>query len=136
MKAPVLPAEVQASMQPDAAPAGEPLHARLATSAGPLTGVRVIDLTVNVLGPVATMILGDMGADVIKIETPDGDPNRQNGPSRNPNMAAMHLNMNRNLKSRLSLHLRELRSIRSHLSSPWSRRSCEKWKRKTCRLSP
>ena len=40
-----------------------------------------------------------MGADVIKVETPDGDPNRQNGPSRNPNMAAMHLNMNRNKRS-------------------------------------
>ena len=75
------------------------LHAKLATSAGPLAGVRVIDLTVNVLGPVATMILGDMGADVIKVETPEGDPNRQNGPARNANMAAMHLNMNRNKRS-------------------------------------
>ena len=68
-------------------------------NAGPLTGVRVLDLTINVLGPVATMILGDMGADVVKIETPDGDPNRQNGPARHPNMAAMHLNMNRNKRS-------------------------------------
>ena len=68
-------------------------------NAGPLTGVRVLDLTINVLGPVATMILGDMGADVVKIETPDGDPNRQNGPARHVNMAAMHLNMNRNKRS-------------------------------------
>ncbi|HEY2927930.1 CaiB/BaiF CoA transferase family protein [Piscinibacter sp.] len=66
---------------------------------GPLSGVRVIDLSINVLGPLATMVLGDMGADVIKIETPDGDPNRQNGPARNANMAAMHLNMNRNKRS-------------------------------------
>lgn len=68
-------------------------------NAGPLTGVKVLDLTINVLGPVATMILGDMGADVVKIETPEGDPNRQNGPARHPNMAAMHLNMNRNKRS-------------------------------------
>src|SRR5207248_6116760 len=66
---------------------------------GPLTGVRVIDLSINVLGPLATMVLGDMGADVVKIETPDGDPHRQNGPARNANMAAMHLNMNRNKRS-------------------------------------
>jgi crotonobetainyl-CoA:carnitine CoA-transferase CaiB-like acyl-CoA transferase len=66
---------------------------------GPLAGVRVVDLTVNVLGPVATQILGDMGADVIKVETRAGDPNRDTGPRRNPRMSAMHLNVNRNKRS-------------------------------------
>ena len=73
--------------------------------AGPLAGVRVIDVTVNVLGPVATQILGDMGADVIKIEPPQGDPNRATGPARNPGMSAMHMNVNRNKRS-LTLNLK------------------------------
>src|SRR6266545_595000 len=66
---------------------------------GPLAGVRVIDVTIAVLGPVATQILGDMGAEVIKVETPDGDPMRQIGPARHPGMAAYFLNLNRNKKS-------------------------------------
>ena len=66
---------------------------------GPLAGIRVIDITINVLGPVSTQILGDMGADVIKVETPDGDPMRQLGSANAPGMAAMYMSLNRNKRS-------------------------------------
>jgi len=66
---------------------------------GPLSGVRVLDLTINILGPVAAQILGDMGADVIKIETPGGDPMRQAGPRVNQGMASLFMNANRNKRS-------------------------------------
>ena len=66
---------------------------------GPLAGVRVIDLTTTILGPLATQALGDMGADVIKVEPPIGDLNRQIGPSRHPKMAAFFVNVNRNKRS-------------------------------------
>jgi formyl-CoA transferase len=66
---------------------------------GPLAGIRVVDITINVLGPVATQILGDLGADVIKVETPQGDPMRQLGPANVDGMAAMYMGLNRNKRS-------------------------------------
>ena len=66
---------------------------------GPLKGVTVVDLTINVLGPVCTQILGDMGADVIKVEPPGGDPMRKLGPGHEQSMAAHFMAMNRNKRS-------------------------------------
>jgi crotonobetainyl-CoA:carnitine CoA-transferase CaiB-like acyl-CoA transferase len=66
---------------------------------GPLSGLKVLDLTQFILGPLATQILGDMGADIIKIETPEGDQNRFIGPARHPGMGALYLGMNRNKRS-------------------------------------
>ncbi|PYC46878.1 CoA transferase [Litorivita pollutaquae] len=64
-----------------------------------LDGVRVIDLTSVVFGPLATQMLGDLGADVIKVEGPDGDLLRQVQPSRNKLMGAAFLGANRNKRS-------------------------------------
>ncbi len=66
---------------------------------GPLTGVRLLDVSTVVLGPWAAQMLGDMGADVIKVEPPDGDTTRRLGPARNPGMGAFYLACNRNKRS-------------------------------------
>ena len=66
---------------------------------GPLEGIRVIDMTSVLMGPFATQILGDMGADVTKIEAPDGDVTRQIAPFRTRGMGAVFMNANRNKRS-------------------------------------
>ncbi len=74
---------------------------------GPLDGVRILELTSVVLGPWACQILGDMGAEIIKIEPPVGDTNRNLGASRNnKDMSALYLTCNRN-KRDLVLDLKQ-----------------------------
>jgi crotonobetainyl-CoA:carnitine CoA-transferase CaiB-like acyl-CoA transferase len=66
--------------------------------AGPLSGVRIVDLTTVISGPMATMILADQGAEVIKIESPEGDYTRHLA-TRRGGISASYLNNNRNKKS-------------------------------------
>ncbi len=66
---------------------------------GPLANVKILDLTTVVMGPYATQILGDMGADIIKVESPAGDNMRWVGPMKNPGMGHIFLHANRNKRS-------------------------------------
>jgi len=80
-------------MQPDPSQDGE------VRKTGPLAGVRILDLSSVVMGPYATMILANLGADVIKVEAPEGDIMRRVGPMRNPNMGHSFLNANHGKRS-------------------------------------
>jgi len=66
---------------------------------GALEGIRVIDVTSVGMGPFATQFLGDMGAEVIKVESPQGDVFRHTQPTKSAGMGAAFLNLNRNKSS-------------------------------------
>src|ERR1700709_1626276 len=66
---------------------------------GPLGGVKIIDMTTVLMGPFATPTLGDYGADIIKVETLEGDVTRLIGPGRHPGMGPVFLNTNRSKRS-------------------------------------
>lgn len=69
------------------------------TSPGPLAGVRILDLTRVVMGPLATQVLADQGADVILLEADGGDTNRVMGPGPHPELSGIALNLLRNKRS-------------------------------------
>ena len=81
-------------------------------SAGSLNGLRVIDASRVLAGPYCGQALGDLGADVIKIEPPDGDETRTFGPAVNAGGAAYFQALNRNKRGmRLDLNLPAAREV-------------------------
>jgi crotonobetainyl-CoA:carnitine CoA-transferase CaiB-like acyl-CoA transferase len=66
---------------------------------GPLAGIRVLDLSSVIMGPLATQIMGDLGADVIVAEAAGGDTNRRMGAGPHPQLSGMSLNVLRNKRN-------------------------------------
>src|SRR3954471_13767153 len=84
--------------------------------AGPLSGTRVVDLTRALAGPYCTLLLGDMGADVIKVELPgSGDETRQWGPPFLAGESSYFMSVNRNKRS-ITLDLNADDDLRALLS--------------------
>ena len=117
---------------------------------GPLHGFRIVDLTSNISGPLATMILADQGADVIKVENPQGGDHTRASANRRGGFSASFLNNNRNKRS-IVLDLKEpARASRRCCGSPppptcscrisgpaspsawaWARPPCARWRRRS-----
>ena len=73
---------------------------------GPLAGVRVIEVGTNIMAPFAGQMLGDLGAEVVKLETAEGDPNRSLAAGPHPELSAISLNLHRNKRS-IALNLKD-----------------------------
>ncbi|MDP7571842.1 MAG: CoA transferase [Myxococcota bacterium] len=88
------------------------------TAPGPCAGIRVLDFSTVISGPICTQALGDLGADVVKVEPPTGDPCRHSGaPFREPGFSGFLSQFNRNKRSIvLDLAQEEARSVAARLA--------------------